>query len=1228
MKKILFSILLIIVLVALFLIPKESWKKMVALKNNSANFAAVFTSSNIGNWNDPTTWGLSGNDPLTSPGGISISPSTGKIYANTFSGSDIVVLNADLSFSTRMNPFGGYGCIMANAISPLTENIYFTDCSNSNITVLNPDLSFSTSTNPASIFDGLTLNSPAGIAVSSTGKIYVADLNNQRIVVLNPDLSFSTSTSQSTEYDGLMLHPVAIAISSLTGDIYIGDSSNNRIVVLNPDLSFSTSTNPATTYDGLALSWPSGIALSSTGNIYITDGNNSRVVILNPDLSFSTSSNPGLADFFPQAIAISSSGQVYMGDANSNGFVVLNSDLSFLSTSTYSSYARIEGTDFPGLSDDVTITNGQTVTLTNDQSVNSIELETGGTLNLNGYTLNVYGDWTNSGGTLANSSSTASSTVNFSSTSAQRILGTNTFENLIKNSSTTSSLLFDPTATTTITGILNLSGSVENLLSIGPSSGSVSPIFDYSIGTSSVYLSGFSQPNAIAVHSDKIYVADTQNNRIVVLNSDGTTFAIYDGIYDGVSLNHPIGLTVSSNGTIYIADSGRNRIVVLNSDGTYSASYTGDPETPLSTPTGVKISPLSGEIYIADLANSRIAVLSSNGVYLRAIQPFSPFYPYAIDFAPTGEIYVAEGGDSSRTTFLNSDETLATSTLGKELSPIAPTGVKYFDGKIYVTDSNNHNRIVMFNSDGSLSSSTPYNSDIFPFDQPAGIDISSSGEIYVADTNNNRIVVLNQDGSASSTYSHNKIPGLFLDPIGIAHDSSGNVYVSDDIMNNVQEFGSDGHFVKFITRPYGFENPQSMSVDAHDNLYVTDYGDENQKGRISRFNSSGVYATSSPSLTITGGVVADSSGNIYYSSYDLNNDNSYVRGIVKLDSTFHISTTTDSANGMSFDVNYGGTVIDPTGDFLYVADDYHNRIVKLNTSDLSFVSESFGPGGVSFSVPTDIKMDSIGNLYVTNQGYPNVMKLSPDYVFLSQWGTSGSDNGQFSNLSQLTIDSEDNIYVTDSGNYRVQKFIQSPFTPFNIIYTGSTIPTLSYLSVSSATNQSATSFDCTNNCVNVGSNTNWVFSAPVISTTPIHHRSRSIPASNSAQIFPSESHIGSTSTVSTTTVSIATTSATSTIPGIDQKVFVFEKNLKQYQTDPDVHELQRFLNTHDFVLATSSYGSPGHETDYFGALTRKSVVRFQEAYTDDILKPYGLTKGTGYFFERSRAKANEILNQK
>jgi hypothetical protein len=89
----------------------------------------------------------------------------------------------------------------------------------------------------------------------------------------------------------------------------------------------------------------------------------------------------------------------------------------------------------------------------------------------------------------------------------------------------------------------------------------------------------------------------------------------------------------------------------------------------------------------------------------------------------------------------------------------------------------------------------------------------------------------------------------------------------------------------------------------------------------------------------------------------------------------------------------------------------------------------------------------------------------------------------------------------------------------------------------------------------------------------------------------------------------------------------FYRNLDMGDRGADVKALQQFLNNVGFQLAQQGPGSPGNETEYFGSITKAAVVRFQEAYASEVLAPFDITKGTGFFGTKSREKAQEIVSK-
>ena len=75
----------------------------------------------------------------------------------------------------------------------------------------------------------------------------------------------------------------------------------------------------------------------------------------------------------------------------------------------------------------------------------------------------------------------------------------------------------------------------------------------------------------------------------------------------------------------------------------------------------------------------------------------------------------------------------------------------------------------------------------------------------------------------------------------------------------------------------------------------------------------------------------------------------------------------------------------------------NNRIQKFNEKG-EYLSQfgTKGSGNGQFSLPFDIAIDSKGNLWVADTGNNRIQEFNEKGEYLTKFGSSGSGNGQFS----------------------------------------------------------------------------------------------------------------------------------------------------------------------------------------------------------------------------------------
>ncbi|GIU70885.1 MAG: hypothetical protein KatS3mg003_0364 [Candidatus Nitrosocaldaceae archaeon] len=291
-------------------------------------------------------------------------------------------------------------------------------------------------------------------------------------------------------------------------------------------------------------------------------------------------------------------------------------------------------------------------------------------------------------------------------------------------------------------------------ITLGPMD--VSLNLEYAAFTSSSSIE-FNDPKGVAVDDGRIIVADTNNHRIQVFDSNGNFLFEFGDEGDGEGeFEQPHGIAVDSNDRIIVADTNNHRIQVFDSNGNFLFEFgdEGDGEGEFEQPHGIAVD--DDRIIVADTNNHRIQVFDSNGNFL-------------FEFGSLGS---GEGEFDD------------------------PEGVAVdSNDRIIVADTNNH-RIQVFDSNGNF---------LFEFgDEGDGEGefnkieaLTTNGTtIFVADSHNHRIQVFDSNGNFLFEFgSLGSGEGEFDDPEGVAVDSNDRIIVADTKNDRIQVFDNNGNFL-------------------------------------------------------------------------------------------------------------------------------------------------------------------------------------------------------------------------------------------------------------------------------------------------------------------------------------------------------------------------------------------------------------------------------------------------
>ena len=170
-----------------------------------------------------------------------------------------------------------------------------------------------------------------------------------------------------------------------------------------------------------------------------------------------------------------------------------------------------------------------------------------------------------------------------------------------------------------------------------------------SVGSKGTGQLQFDYPWDIAFNTTnkKVYVADCDNHRIQVLNSDFTFFAAFGKQgRDKGQFQSPSAITCDSAGNAYVADRSNNRIQVFTADGEFLRMFgqEGSDRGELDRPKGIAVDPSNDHVFVSDYGNKCISVFTVEGQFVTSFD--CGFIPCGLAVDNCGVVYVCNYGDN------------------------------------------------------------------------------------------------------------------------------------------------------------------------------------------------------------------------------------------------------------------------------------------------------------------------------------------------------------------------------------------------------------------------------------------------------------------------------------------------------------------------------------------------------------------------------------------------------
>ena len=257
----------------------------------------------------------------------------------------------------------------------------------------------------------------------------------------------------------------------------------------------------------------------------------------------------------------------------------------------------------------------------------------------------------------------------------------------------------------------------------------------------------FTFPYGVAVSDgDEIVVADSNNHRVQVFDSNGTFLRSFGHKGENVGeFNRPFGIATDKDRKIFVADKDNHRVQIFSWEGGHLGSFggKGSLDSQLSNPWGLSLDS-TGNIIVADAGNKLIKIFTPDGRFVMKIGGQGSL-SYPVHCVQCGEYFiVSDRGEHCIKVF--NREGHFQYKFGKEGKRDGEFNCPAYllvneIQHLFVCDRENH-RVQVFELNGKfIWKFGAKGSKLGEFNRPLSVTMLSNGRIVVCDEFNHRIQI-------------------------------------------------------------------------------------------------------------------------------------------------------------------------------------------------------------------------------------------------------------------------------------------------------------------------------------------------------------------------------------------------------------------------------------------------------------------------------------------------------